>query len=405
MEHLIHLKGYRASHDEGGILKLGTKDSFGIETLKIDADEAWDGLIISATFVTSVGRTKMVMKSDNTIEVPPEATASDTRSTINRIVFSGIKTQMQRITTDLPYEIDPHAPIDGDNSTPRTPDEYIQFVEEMKEEVRNANPVPDPTEEDDGKVPVARDGAFVLEIPQGGGSDFDINTATPAFTEAEARENIQTGETIPTLFGKIKKFFTDLKTVAFTGQYSDLTGQPQALKNPNALTFTGGATGTYDGSSPLEIAIPSGGGSGGGINPTLLATLNGDGESIELTADVDLTDGLYAFGGGIPENTPDDNKGQSIYAQIGDTGIFGKGIRTAAMPSNAAIGNQNEVTTIYVKNNAMYICGAFSASNSAIRQMFYRPDGVPIVKQKISLYSQTSKPVPVGAYAMLWRLG
>lgn len=153
------------------------------------------------------------------------------------------------------------------------------------------------------------------------------------------------------------------------------------------------------------VVVPPGGGSGGGINPTLLATLNGDGSSVELTADVDLTDGLYAFGGGIPENTPDDNKGQTLYAKIGDTGIFGQGIRLPGMPSNAAVGNQNEVVTIYVKNNAMYVCGAFSAASNRSQLMFYKPDGVPIVKQKIALYSQTSKPVPVGVYAMLWRLG
>lgn len=153
------------------------------------------------------------------------------------------------------------------------------------------------------------------------------------------------------------------------------------------------------------VVVPPGGGSGGGINPTLLATLNGDGESIELTADVDLTDGLYAFGGGIPENTPDENKGQTLYAKIGDTGIFGQGIRLAPMPSNATIGNQNEVATIYIKNNAMYLCGAFSAGGNKNQAMVFKPDGVPVVKQKISLYSQSSKPVPVGAYAMLWRLG
>lgn len=37
----------------------------------------------------------------------------------------------------------------------------------------------------------------------------------PTFTEAVTRSNIATGESIPTLFGKIKKFFTDLKGGAF----------------------------------------------------------------------------------------------------------------------------------------------------------------------------------------------
>ena len=32
---------------------------------------------------------------------------------------------------------------------------------------------------------------------------------------------------------------------------------PTALPNPNALTFTGAATGSYDGSAPLEVEIPT----------------------------------------------------------------------------------------------------------------------------------------------------
>lgn len=39
---------------------------------------------------------------------------------------------------------------------------------------------------------------------------------------------------------------------------------PTALKNPNALTFTGAATGTYDGSAALTVNIPAGGSSGSG---------------------------------------------------------------------------------------------------------------------------------------------
>lgn len=50
--------------------------------------------------------------------------------------------------------------------------------------------------------------------------------AKPTFSEASSRANIASGEKLSTIFGKIKKFFTDLKTVAFTGAYSDLTGKP-----------------------------------------------------------------------------------------------------------------------------------------------------------------------------------
>ena len=64
------------------------------------------------------------------------------------------------------------------------------------------------------------------------------NNQSPTFTEATTRANITSGETLSTLFGKIKKFFTDLKTVAFTGSYTDLSNKPTSMQNPNSLTLT-----------------------------------------------------------------------------------------------------------------------------------------------------------------------
>ncbi len=54
----------------------------------------------------------------------------------------------------------------------------------------------------------------------------NINDETPAFTQASSRTNIVSGEKLSVLFGKIKKWFSDLKTVAFTGSYDDLTNKP-----------------------------------------------------------------------------------------------------------------------------------------------------------------------------------
>lgn len=56
--------------------------------------------------------------------------------------------------------------------------------------------------------------------------------------------------------------------VVADGTEFTLSDFPTALKNPNALTFTGAVTGTYDGSEELTITIPeggSGGSSGGGL--------------------------------------------------------------------------------------------------------------------------------------------
>lgn len=50
-----------------------------------------------------------------------------------------------------------------------------------------------------------------------------------------------------------------------------LSDFPTALKNPKALTFTGAATGTYDGSAALTVNIPAGGSSGSGSGGALKA--------------------------------------------------------------------------------------------------------------------------------------
>ena len=51
----------------------------------------------------------------------------------------------------------------------------------------------------------------------------------PEFTVAEKRENIASKEKMPKILGKIAKFFADLKAVAFTGNYNDLSDKPTSL--------------------------------------------------------------------------------------------------------------------------------------------------------------------------------
>lgn len=49
----------------------------------------------------------------------------------------------------------------------------------------------------------------------------------------------------------------ELENNAFSGDYNDLSNKPASLKNPQKLTFTGGVTGTYDGSAAKSVAIPT----------------------------------------------------------------------------------------------------------------------------------------------------
>ena len=61
----------------------------------------------------------------------------------------------------------------------------------------------------------------------------DGSDVTAAFTAATTRVNIATGEKLSVIFGKLAKWFADLKTVAFTGSYNDLSDKPTI---PSAVT-------------------------------------------------------------------------------------------------------------------------------------------------------------------------
>ena len=68
------------------------------------------------------------------------------------------------------------------------------------------------------------------------------NDQTPTFTVASTRENIVSGEKLSVIMGKIMKFFTDLKTVAFSGSYNDLSNKPSI---PAAVAVKGNAESSY----------------------------------------------------------------------------------------------------------------------------------------------------------------
>lgn len=74
----------------------------------------------------------------------------------------------------------------------------------------------------------------------------DTSNTTTTFTENATRENIITGEKLSILFGKIKKFFTDLKTVAFSGSFTDLSNQPSITTQTIVKNFWTGTQTEYE---------------------------------------------------------------------------------------------------------------------------------------------------------------
>ena len=77
-------------------------------------------------------------------------------------------------------------------------------------------------------------GTTKSDVGLGNVPNVTTDNQTPSFTEASTRANIATGEKLSVIFGKIKKYFTDLKAVAFSGSYNDLSDKPTIPTNTDS---------------------------------------------------------------------------------------------------------------------------------------------------------------------------
>ena len=122
-------------------------------------------------------------------------------------------------------------------------------------------------------------GAMIVTITDNGGTlsaDKTYNeikaailAGTTVFVDYDGTGLSLIGTTADALvFGVIQCYNDDAHAVIGTiiieiaqyGEVTDLSTQidiPTTLPNPNAITFTGAVTGSYDGSSPLSVKIPS----------------------------------------------------------------------------------------------------------------------------------------------------
>lgn len=135
----------------------------------------------------------------------------------------------------------------------------------------------------------------------------DVSNSTVAFTEAQTRANISTGEKLSVICGKIKKFFADLKAVAFSGSYNDLTDKPNlfsgdyndlsnkpSIPTVNNATLTikqGGTTkGTFTANASTDVEVDLDAGGGGGSTYTAGAGIDITNNVISVTNAIVKTD-------------------------------------------------------------------------------------------------------------------
>ena len=85
--------------------------------------------------------------------------------------------------------------------------------------------------------------------------------STVSFTEAEERTNIEATDNVKGIFGKVRKWFADLKAVAFSGSYSDLSNRPSPLDTYEEITANtesgkfAGALGVQEGFTQLTTSL------------------------------------------------------------------------------------------------------------------------------------------------------
>ena len=205
-------------------------------------DDAWDGLTVCALFENDSLHSDAVKKiiTQEPVEVPPEVLVTGRL----RIGLVGLADDgAVRLTTKRMFDAIPvyqSGGTGGEDAQTVTPELWEQSLSAI-------------------------------------GSLGELETENKSNLVAAINEARRMGAGDSAGYTPVKgtDYFTDADKQEIAEAAAEMVSIPTALPNPNALTFTGAATGSYDGSAPLSVEIP-GGGSG-----------NND---WELLADVTLTE-------------------------------------------------------------------------------------------------------------------
>lgn len=121
-------------------IRAGTRGSYGLESLRFDFSNEWEGLTCKIVFYPMRGKPVEVHYFGKNIKIPPEVMAY---SGISKYVVSGYKLvdgEIDRKIISLTGYIEVDATLDdvGGNSVPKTPGVYEQLRDDMKEDIADA---------------------------------------------------------------------------------------------------------------------------------------------------------------------------------------------------------------------------------------------------------------------------
>ena len=170
------------------------------------------------------------------------------------------------------------------------------------------------------------------QVGLGNVPNVPTNDQAPTFSQAAARENIKSGEKLSLIFGKVMKWFADLKDVAFSGSYNDLSDRPSIGNGKITIRQGGEVKGAFttnqsgDGTIDLSVSQGPTGATGPqgpkgdtgprglpGVNATTTAVATQSANGLMSAADKKKLDGIAASASGARTITAASNACMDIY--------------------------------------------------------------------------------------------
>lgn len=209
------------------------------------------------------------------------------------------------------------------------------------------------------------------------------------FAESSSRQQLNSGENISTLFGKIKKIFSDLKAVCFSGSYNDLSDKPSSLPasggNADHATNAGNAD-MLDGRHEDYFAKAA--------NPTI------EGEMQFVRSGNMTTKGaVFGWEDTIRIRNQDVNAENTTYADLIVTplGLFTERMLNGGMPAGREkLLTQSDIPT-YVENSNYANSAGDSDKLDGHHESEFARSSYPTINGKITMTGGTTFP-----YIIVW---
>lgn len=193
----------------------------------------------------------------------------------------------------------------------------------------------------------------------------DASNVTNTITTASTRANLSTGEKLSISLGKIAKWFSDLKTVAFSGSYNDLSNKPSSMPaNGGNSTTVNGHTVNSDVPANAKFTDTN---TWRGIQNNLTSDSTSDSLSAAqgkiLKALVDAKTSNAGTLTGIKMNGA--SKGTSGVVDLGTVLTGGKQSTTSTADGGSNVYTFSDGSTITVKNGTKGSTGATGSPGTA----------------------------------------